>query len=42
MKEISKNIDLFLGKKQNGPKGTFAGTRFRLRKPIVQHIFSFG
>ena len=41
MKEISKNIDLFLGKKQNGRKGTFAGTRFRLRKPIIQHIFSF-
>ena len=41
MKEISKNIDPFLGKKQNRWKGTFAGTHFRLRKPIIRHIFSF-
>ena len=33
--------DLFLGKKQNGRKETFAGTHFRSRKPIIQHIFSF-
>ena len=31
----------FLGKKQNGQKGTFAGTQFHLRKPIIQYIFSF-
>ena len=31
----------FLRKKQNGRKGTFAGAHFCLRKPIIQHIFSF-
>ena len=41
MKEISRNIDLFVGKKQNGRKGTFAGAHIRLRKPIIQHIFYF-
>ena len=41
MKEISTKIDIFLGKKQNGRKGTFAGTHFRFRKPIIQHTFSF-
>ena len=41
MKEILSNIDLFLEKKQKGRKETFAGTHFRLRKPIIQHIFSF-
>ena len=39
MKEILRTIDLFLGKKQNGRKGTFVGTHFRLRKPFIQHIF---
>ena len=41
MKEISRNINLFMEKKQNRQKGTFAGTHFRFRKPIIQHIFSF-
>ena len=41
MKEVARNIDLFLGKKKNGRKGTFTGTHFRLRKRIIQHIFSF-
>ena len=42
MKEILRNIALFLGKKQNGRKGTLAGTDYRLKKPIiVQIIFSF-
>ena len=41
MKEISRNIDLPLGKKQNGRNGNFAGTHLRLRKPTKQHIFSF-
>ena len=31
----------FSGKKQNGWKGTFAGTHFRLRKPIIEHLFTF-
>ena len=39
MKEISRNIDLFLGKKHNGRKGHSAGIHFRLRKPIIQHSF---
>ena len=41
MKEISRNIDFFWGKKQNWWKGTLAGTHFYLRKSIIQHIFSF-
>ena len=35
MKEISRNIDIFLGKKQNERKRTFAGTHFRLRKNVT-------
>ena len=39
IKEISRSIDLFLGKKQNGRKGTFAGKHFHLRKATIQHYF---